>query len=160
LLKVRLSLALLACVVGASLIPGTATANPPETEEFSPVGDQIVCDETVLTITSGTVVGRGHEHELRSGRFRVIFVEKPHQVTATDGEDVYRVVGSPGALANFTTSNPEEDTGDEIGFFSFKLNIIGPGGLFGTVDFSFRIKRNGDVIERDRSTCELVEVNG
>jgi hypothetical protein len=158
-MKVRLSLALLACVVGASLIPGPATANPPETEEFSPVGDQIVCDETVLTITSGTVVGRGHVHELPSGRFRVIFVETPQDVTATDGEDVYRVVGSPGALANFTTSNPEADTGDEIGFFRFKLSIIGPGGMFGTVDFIVHLKRNGDLIERDKSTCELVEVN-
>jgi hypothetical protein len=156
-MTVRLSLALLA-VVGASLIPGTATANRPEKEEFSPVGDQIVCDETVLTITSGTVVGRTHVHELPSGRFRVILVETPHGVTATDDGTVYRVVGAPGAAANFTTSDPEaEETGDEVGIFRFKLNIIGPGGLFGTVDFRIRNKRNGDEIIRDRGTCEPPE---
>jgi hypothetical protein len=160
-MKVRLALALLACVVGATLIPGIATANRPEKEVFSPVGDQFICGETVLTITSGTVVGRIHVHELPSGeRFRVIFVQTPRHVMATNGEDVFRVVG-PGQVANFTTSDPEseEPTGDEIGFLRFKLNIIGPGGLFGRVDMFERAKKNGDVIERDRSTCELVEVD-
>jgi hypothetical protein len=159
-MKVRLSLGLLACVVGASLIPAIATANRPDVEEFDPEGDQIVCDDGTLTITGGTVVGRRHVHELPSGdRFRVILVEKPHGVTATDEEGtVYRVVGAPGAVGNFTTSDPDaEETGDEIGFFRFKLSIIGPDGLFGKVDFRERHKRNGEEIVRDEGTCEPPE---
>jgi hypothetical protein len=149
---------LVVCVVGASLIPGTATADPPTKEEFSPVGDQIVCDETLLTVSSGIVVSRTHVHELPSGLFRIISVDMTRDVTATDEEGtVYRLVG--GGRANFTTPDPDVETGEEIGFFRFKLNIIGPGGLFGTVDFRIRGKRNGDVIEQDRGTCQFVETN-
>jgi hypothetical protein len=57
-MKLRLLLALAACIVGASVIPATAAADRPTKEEFSPVGDQIICGETVLTISSGTVVTR------------------------------------------------------------------------------------------------------
>lgn len=151
-MKLRAGFALAACIVGVGLIPSTATADRPTKEEFSPVGDQIVCDETVLTISSGIVVRRTHVHELRSGLFRVIFIEMPRHVRATDEEEtVYRVVGS--SRASFTTPDPEAD-GGEVGSFDFKLNIIGPGGLFGKVKFRLQIKRNGEVVERDRSTCE------
>jgi hypothetical protein len=148
---------LVACVVGAGFLPGTAAADPPTKEEFSPVGDQIVCDETLLTVSSGIVVSRTHVHELPSGLFRIISVDMTHDVTATDEEGtVYRLVG--GGRANFTTPDPDVETGEEIGFFRFKLNIIGPGGLFGTVDFRIRGKRNG-AIEQDRGTCQFVEPN-
>jgi hypothetical protein len=101
-MKVRLSLALLALVVGASLIPGTAAADRPLREEFSPVGDQFLCDETLLTVTGGTLVAREHVHELKSGLFRVILVILPKGVTATDEEGVvYRVAGP--VHGNFTT---------------------------------------------------------
>jgi hypothetical protein len=153
-MQLRLSLALIACVVGVSLIPATAAADRPTREEFSPVGDEIVCDEGVLTITSGIVVTRTHVHELRSGLFRVIFIEMPRNVTATDEEGTdYRVIGT--SRGSFTTPDPE-DEGGEVGSFDFKLNIIGPGGLFGKVRIRLQIKRNGDVIERgeDKSTCE------
>jgi hypothetical protein len=155
-MTLRLWLALTACIVGASLIPATAAADRPTREEFSPVGDQFVCGETIVTVSSGVVVERMHVHELRSGLFRVIFVDIPHGVRATDEEDtVYRLVGS--SSGNFTTPDPESDEEVEVGFFRFKLNIIGPGGLFGTVDLRFQFKRNGEMVERDTGTCEFAE---
>jgi hypothetical protein len=154
-MKLRLWVALTAFIVGASLIPATAAADRPTKEEFSPVGDQFVCGETILTVSSGVVVERIHVHELRSGLFRVIFVDIPHGVRATDEEDtVYRLVGS--SNGNFTTQDPEAEE-FEVGFFRFKLNIIGPGGLFGTVDFRVQFKRNGEVVERERGTCDFAE---
>jgi hypothetical protein len=153
-MKVRLSLALVACFVGASLIPTTVAADRPTKEEDSPVGDTFDCDGTMLEVISGTIVTRTHVHELKSGRFRVIFVSLTKGVTATDEDEVvYRVVGV--VHANFTTPNPEA-MGGEIGFLHEKLNFIGPGGLFGTEDLRVRAKRNGEVIERDKGTCRLV----
>lgn len=157
-MKVRLSLAVIACVVGAGLIPGAATADRPEREELSPVGDQFLCGETLLTVETGTIVALTHVHELPSGRFRVIQMSLPRGVTATDEEGVlYRVAGP--VHGNFTTSDPDANTGDEIGFFHIKLNFIGPGGLLGTLDVHERTKPNGDEVIRDRSTCEFVEPN-
>ena len=154
-MKARLSFVLVVCVVGAGLISGTAAADRPVKEEFSPVGDQFDCGGTLLTVTGGTIVFSEHEHELKSGRFRVIQVSLPRGVTATDEEGVvYRVVGP--VHGNFTTSDPDADTGDEIGFFHQKLNFIGPDGLFGTLDFRVQIKPNGDVIEVDKGTCQFV----
>jgi hypothetical protein len=158
-MKLRLSLALIACLVGASLIPATAAANPPEKEEFSPAGDQIACDGTLLTVSSGLIVGRIHEHELPSGRIRAIGVFLNRNVRATDVESgtVYRVVG--GVRHNFTFP-PDEQEGEEIGFFHEKMNIIGPGGLFGKVNFRQSRKKKdepGVFTERDKGNCRFVE---
>jgi hypothetical protein len=154
--KIRLSLALLACVVVAGAIPGIAAADRPVREEFSPVGDEWLCGETMLTITGGTVVFRTHVHELPSGLFRVIDVGVNRDVTATDEEGaLYRVVGA--IHSNFTTPDPEAETGEEVGFFRAKLNSIGPGGLLGTLDFLERTKPNGDEVVRDKSTCEILD---
>jgi hypothetical protein len=155
-MKLRLWLALTTCIVSAGVIPATAAADRPTTDQFSPAGDVFRCDETLLTIQTGTIVTRVHEHELKSGRFRVIFVSVSKGVTATDEEGVvYRGVGV--VHGNFTTSDPDADTGDEVGFVHEKLNFIGPGGLFGTEDLRLRAKRNGEVIERDKGTCRLVD---
>jgi hypothetical protein len=155
-MKLRPSVALVACLVGASLIPGTAAADRPTLEEFSPVGDQFVCDGTLVTVTGGTVVSRRHVHELRSGLFRVIFIERP-RLRATDEEGtVYRLVGS--SRGSFTTPDPEaEDPEVAIGSFDFKLNIIGPGGLLGKVRIRIQVKRNGEeIVREEKSTCESV----
>jgi hypothetical protein len=160
LMKMRVSLAVVACVVGASLIPGTAAADRPE-KALEPVPlDQIVCDETVVLTPQegGMIASRSHVHELPSGRFRHILAGSPRHVEATDDEEtVYRVVGS-GVRGNFTSSSPdpEVETGDEVGFFRIRLNIIGPDGLFGKVNFRVQFKRNGDVVERDKGNCEFV----
>src|SRR4029453_12997086 len=101
----------------------------PTKETFAPVGDVFRCGETLLTIESGTIVVRTHEHELRSGRVRSIQISLTKGVTATDeeGEEgvVYRVVGV--VHQNFTFDPEVEDS--EIGFIHEKLNFIGPGGL-------------------------------
>jgi hypothetical protein len=154
-MKLRLWLALAACVLGGLILAGTAAADPPTVDEFSPVGDQFVCGETMLTTTTGVLVTRTHVHELPNGRFRVIFTEVPKGVTLTNAEGtVYRAVGR--VQGNFTTPDPEAE-GGEIGTFSIKINFIGPGGLFGTVDFRARVDRNGDEVFRDRGTCQFVE---
>ena len=39
----------------------------------------------------------------------------------------------------------------EQGFFHFKVNLIGDGGLFGSIDFLLRRKTNGeDVVQEPR----------
>jgi hypothetical protein len=134
----------------------TAAADRPLKEEFSPVGDQFDCGGTLLTVTGGTLVGRTHVHELESGRFRVILVILPKGVTAEDEEGVEYRVEAP-VNGNFTTSDPDADTGDEIGFFHQKLNFIGPDGLVGTLDTRVQIKPNGDVTELDKGTCHFVD---
>ena len=159
-MKLRLWLVLAACVVGATVFAGSAGADPQTVDEFSRVGDQIVCGDTTLTIRTGTVVTRTHVHPLRNGRFRVIITETPRGVTATEEgvplaeATVYRLRGV--AHGSFTTPNPDAE-GGEVGFFRFRLNIVGPGGLLGTVDFRFQVKRNGEEIVRDRGTCQFVE---
>jgi hypothetical protein len=154
-MKLRLWLAFAACVVGATVFAGSAAADPPTVDEFSPVGDQIACGETILTIRMGTVVTRTHVHALRNGRFRVIVTAGPQGVTATDEEGtVYRLRGVE--HGSFTTPNPDAE-GGEIGSFRFRLNILGPGGLFGTVYFRIQVKRNGTEVFRDRGTCQFVE---
>jgi hypothetical protein len=159
-MKMRLWLAIAASIVGAIMFAGSAAADPPMVDEFSPVGDQIVCGETTLTVRTGTVVTRTHVHPLRNGRFRVIFTEVPRGVTATEEgvpleeATVYRIRGV--GHGSFTTPNPDAE-GGEVGFFRIRLNILGPGGLFGTLAFRFQVKRNGDEVFRDRGTCQFVE---
>jgi hypothetical protein len=161
-MKWRPWLALVACVVGVSLIPSIAAADRPTTETFDPadLDESIACDGTVLEFVEGsTVVSRSHVHELPSGdRFRHIVADAPRHVEVTDDEGtVYRVVG-PGVRGNFTSSSPDPDadTGDEIGVFRIRLNIIGPDGLFGKVKFRVQNKRNGDEVVRDKGNCEFV----
>jgi hypothetical protein len=160
-MKLRPWLALFACVVGASLIPGTAAADRPTKETFDPadLDASIACDGTVLEfVEDSVVVSRRHLHELPSGdRFRHIFADAPRDVRVTDGETLYRVVG-PGVRGNFTSSDPDPDveTGDEVGVFRIRANIIGPDGLFGKVNLRLQFKRNGDVVERDKGNCEFV----
>ena len=159
-MKIRVLLALCAAVLTASVFVGSAAADPPTKSQSSVVGDQFVCGETVLTIRTGTVVERAHVHRLKNGLFRLIFSVVPRGVTATvegvplEEATVYRIVGS--GHGTFTTPNPDVE-GGEVGFFRVKLNIVGPGGLFGTVDFGERIKKNGEVVERNRGTCDFVE---
>ena len=154
-MKVRLSLALIIAVVGAGLIPATVAADRPTEEEFSPVGDRFMCDHTLVTVVSGTVLEREHVHELGSGLSHVVVIETPNDVTLTDEEGTaYRLVGT--ARGNFiTAADPEDEFLLEQGFFHFKVNLIGEGGLFGTVDFLLRRKKNGEQVVRDRGSCHF-----
>jgi hypothetical protein len=154
-MKVRLPLALILAVVGMGLIPGPVAAAPPTEEEFSPVGDRFLCGETLVTVQSGTVLEREHVHELGSGLSHVIVIETPNDVILTDEEgNAYRLVGT--ARGNFVTAaDPEDEFALEWGFFAFKVNLIGEGGLFGTVDFLLRREQNGDELIRDRGSCHF-----
>lgn len=153
-MRIRLWL-LLTAYVGLGLLPATTAAGPPTKEEVSPVGEQLVCGETVLTITAGVVVSRTHVHPLRSGRFRVISIETADRITVTDEEGTsYRLVGS--ARTNITTPDPDAE-GGEIGFFHLKVNLIGADGRFGTVDFRIRTTRAGGETVQNRGSCEFVE---
>jgi hypothetical protein len=153
-MKVRLSLALIVALVGAGLIPATVAADRPTEEEFSPVGDQFLCDETLVTVEGGTILEREHVHELGSGLSHVIVIETPNDVTLTDEEgNAYRLVGT--ARGNFiTAADPDDEFALEEGFFHFKVNLIGDGGLFGTVDFLLR-RKNGEEVIRDRGSCHF-----
>jgi hypothetical protein len=158
-MKMRLWLAIATCVVGATVFAGSAVADPPTVEESSPVGDKIVCGETNLTVRTGTIVTRTHVHPLPNGRFHVIVTQVPRGVTATEEgvpleeATVYQIRGV--AHGSFTTPDPDKE-GGEVGLFRFKINILGPGGLFGTINFRIQDKRNGDEVIRDRGTCEFV----
>jgi hypothetical protein len=154
-MKVRLSLALIVAVLVLGLIPGTAAAGPPTEEEFSPVGDQFLCGETVVTVRSGTVLEREHVHELGSGLSHVIVIETPNDVILTDEEgNAYRLVGT--ARGNFVTAaDPEDEFALESGFFAFKANLIGESGLFGSIDFLLRRDQNGNELIRDRGSCHF-----
>ncbi len=148
------SLAALA-VVGAGLLPAAVAAVPPTQEVFSPVGDRFSCDGTLVTVSSGTILEREHVYELGSGLSHVIVIETPDDVTLTaeDGTS-YRLVGT--ARGNFlTTADPEVEFLLEQGFFHFKVNLIGDSGLFGTIDFLLRRKRNGEDVVRDRGSCHF-----
>jgi hypothetical protein len=153
-MKLRLSLALVVAVVGACLIPCPAAADPPTEEEFSPVGDQFLCGETLVTVQSGTVLEREHVHELGAGLSQVIVIETPNDVILTDEEgNTYRLVGT--ARGNFVTAaDPEDEFALESGFFAFKASLIGEGGLFGSIDFLLR-RQNGNELIRDRGSCHF-----
>jgi hypothetical protein len=155
-MKVRLSLALVVAIVGACLIPGPAAAAPPTEEEFSPVGDRFLCGKTVVTVRSGTVLEREHVRELDSGLSQVIVIETPNDVILTDEEgNAYRLVGT--ARGNFVTAaDPEDEFALESGFFAFKANLIGEGGLFGSIDFLLR-RQNGNELIRDRASCHFAQ---
>ena len=154
-MTVRLSLALILAVAGASLIPATAAADRPTEEESSPVGDQFVCDGTLVTVQTGTVLEREHVREHRSGLSHVVVIETPSDVTLTDAAGTsYRLVGT--ARGNFlTAADPENEFALEQGFFHFKVNLIGEGGRFGTIDFLLRRTKDGEQIVRDRGNCHF-----
>ena len=65
----RLLVALVASIVSSFVLAAAAVAGPPTKDEFSVVGDQFRCGQTVLTIRTGTVVERTHVHSLKNGLF-------------------------------------------------------------------------------------------
>jgi hypothetical protein len=93
-MTVPMSVGLIVAVVAAGLIPSTVAADRPTEEELSPVGDQFVCDGTLVTVQSGPILEREHVHALGSGLSHVIVIETPNDVTLMDEEGTaYRLVG-------------------------------------------------------------------
>ena len=151
----RLVAVVAVCGLAATAFVGTAAADRPTREVEDLPGEQIRCGEMMLTVTSGQFVGLQHVHKLRSGLYRVIFVGRTRHVRLQDEEgNAYRAVGT--AQGNFRTPNPEEE-GGEVGFFRFRVTIVGQGGKLGTVWFTERTRRNGQSTSVNRGNCELVE---
>lgn len=134
---------------------GPALADPPTVEMESLSGQSLICDDTVVTFTTGTAVIRSHVHETRDGLLRLIGSVVVQQATAGDEKgNTYRVVGS--ANFNFTTPDPEQE-GGEVGHFIINLNIIGEDGLFGSVKLHVRAVGQSPELEVSRGTCEFPE---
>ncbi|MDQ3866552.1 MAG: hypothetical protein M3304_06945 [Actinomycetota bacterium] len=157
-MKTRVLVTVASVAVAGGVFAATAAGNRPErfTEEVA--GGQVVCGETTLTATEGIAVGRQHVHRLRSGLYRVIFRETLRGIRATDGDTTYRAVGSLGG--NFLTRDPDNDEAIVSGFFHIRINFVGPGGLFGRINFTERLKRNGASVERNRGSCQFADEEG
>jgi hypothetical protein len=140
-------------LVGATAVPASADRPARFLEDVA--GGQVVCGETILTATEGTGVGREHIHQLPSGLYRLILRETLRGIRLTDGTTTYRAVGTIGG--NFVTSDIDSDEAIVAGFFHIKVNIIGPGGLLGSVDFTERLTPSGSFSEQNRGSCDFVE---
>jgi hypothetical protein len=155
---VRVRALLAAVVVMAAMAAfgaGPALADPPTVERESIAGDRLICDDTVITLTGGTVVVRSHLHETPHGLFRVTGSVVVEQATAVDQHgNTYQVVGS--ANFNFTTPDPEQE-GGEVGHFIANLNVIGEDGLVGSVKLFLRDVGRSPEIELSRGTCDFLE---
>jgi hypothetical protein len=140
---------------GAALLAGRAAADRPSTEVENIVGDQALCGDVLLTVTSGTIVTRVHEHQKRNGLVQEVFNGPISGVTLIDEEgNTYRAVGASGGQFTFDPSVAEEN-----GFGHFKLNVnfVGQQGLLGQVRERFQITRSGRVVERNTGSCQLLE---
>ena len=128
-MKLRLWLALTACIVGASLIPATAAADRPTKEDFSPVGDQFVCEDATYTIVSGEVHFTLHEGESASGNenFTITLSARHVEAVSSATGETVRIVGAfwAGFTANAKTGGFQATTTDHF-------QIISKGG--GTID--------------------------
>jgi hypothetical protein len=131
---------------------GSGRCGPQRRRSSRPLAIGSCAGETVVTVQSGTVLEREHVRELGSGLSQVVVIETPiEDVILTDEEgNGYRLVGT--ARGNFVTAaDPEDEFALESGFFAFKANLIGQGGLFGSIDFMLR-GQNGNELIRDRSS--------
>lgn len=154
-MQLRFLGAFCALIATTTVFAAAAAADPPVRSTEDVTGDEIVCGETALTITAGKLVFREHVHKLGSGLFRASFRGVPKRVRLTDGETTYRAVGSFGGW--FVLRDPDDEDSAVSGFFRLKVNIVGRGGLLGTVHETERLKRNGKTVTRDRGTCTLDE---
>ncbi len=139
----------------ATALASSASADRPARIVENVAGGQVICGDTVLTAIEGTGVGRQHVHQLRSGLYRVIFRETLHGIRLTDGSQTYRAVGS--VCGNTVTADPDNEGAIVSGFFHIKVNIIGPGGLLGSVDFSERLTPSGTFSETNRGSCQFAD---
>ena len=147
-------------VVGGALVGAApAVAGSPAQHAVEDVtGDQIVCESTTYTITSGTIKITIHEGTSASGNENVTGTLTPQGVVATDGAgNVYSIRGAfwfGGAVNAQQETMVFTDTG--------KLQVVSQGS--GTVD-SVNVTShvtivNGNTIkefEFDFGTCEEPE---
>lgn len=107
----------------------------------------------MLTAISGSLVGTFHEHELSSGRVRVIFTERLDDVVFQDESgNTYRAVGAD--TANFTI-DPDLGRGSEIGHLIFNITLIGEDGKYGDLRLHTRVTHSGEISIRDKGSCQF-----
>ena len=150
----RKLLTFVAVVTGAvALLAGPAAADRPSTGVESIVGDQVVCGDLVLTVVTGTLISKTHEHQKRNGLIQEVFSGRFSDITLVDEEgNTYRGVGSSGGQFTFDPAVAEENG---FGHFFLNVNIVGEGGLLGKARERFQITRNGRVVERTTGSCQL-----
>jgi hypothetical protein len=136
----RRVLTFLGVVAGTmALVAGPAAADRPSTVVVSIVGQQIVCEDVVLTVTSGTLARRVHEH--------------PEPDGSVDEEgNTYRAVGATSAQFTYPADGGESF----ISHLTINHTIVGEQGLLGFSRERLQITRNGGVLERTTGSCLLL----
>jgi len=141
-------------MAGLAAVP--AAANSPAQHAVEDVtGDQLVCESTTYTITSGTIKITIHEGTSASGNANITGTLTPQQVIAIDeAGNVYSLRGAfwfGGAVNAQQETMVFTDTG--------KLQVVSQGS--GTVDSvnvtSHVTLVNGNFKEFDFGTCEEPE---
>lgn len=137
-------------VAGVGLIAGPAVADVPTRESESVVGEKIQCGDTVLKVVRGSFLFRGHEHQKKNGMVQEVFRAKLMRVVLTDASGTrYRAVGVIGGSFTF---DPATDRGK--GTFVSNINFIGPDGKFGDIKERFKVRRDGQVVQRVFGSCD------
>jgi hypothetical protein len=109
----------------------------------------------VLTVTSGSIQESNHLHEKPNGLVQEVSHVKLLGVTLVDeAGNTYRAVGAFNGQFTFDPSVAEENG---FGHFTQNVNILGQGGLFGTVRERFQLTRDGRVSERSTGSCALLD---
>ena len=150
----RRVLTFLGVVAGTTaLLAGPAAADRWSTVVVNVVGEQIVCGDVVLTVTSGTLARRVHEHPKPDGSVQEVLGHTLSGVTLVDEEgNTYRAVGATSAQF---TSNPANG-GESFGHLTINHTIVGEQGLLGQSRERLQITRNGRVLERTTGSCLLL----
>jgi hypothetical protein len=144
-----------AATLTMALLAAPASADRPSRETSSIVGGQVACGATLLTVTSGSIEESNHLHEKPNGLVQEVFHVKLLGVRLVDDAgSTYRAVGVFNGQFTFDPSIAEENG---FGNFTQNINILGQGGLFGTVRERFQLTRSGRVSERSTGSCVLLE---
>jgi hypothetical protein len=116
-------------------------------------GDVITCEDASYTAVSGELSIVIHEGASQSGNINFTGTIVPRDVILVDeAENTFSIVGAEWFGGTFNAQQ---------GTFQFTdtdhFNIIGAGGVFGTVRVTFHLSPNGKVVDLDFGTCQLPE---
>ena len=138
-----------------ALLAAPASADPPSRETSSIVGGQVACGTALLTVTSGGIEESNHLHEKPNGLVQEVSHVKLLGVRLVDDAgNRYRAVGVFNGQFTFDPSIAEQNG---YGHFTQNVNILGQGGLFGTVRERLQLTRSGRVSERNTGSCVLLD---
>ena len=136
-------------LLSTALVAGSADAAP-QPEQIPLAGEVFDCGATTLTVTGGYLVGNVHQHQLRDGQVQVVFEDHLVDATAVDQSGT-TYVARGGANASFTYDSAVADS--EVGHHRVKASVIGPNGLFGTINESITVTRSGHLRINGPGTC-------